>query len=204
MKRNKPADGIGGFDVAEYYQRAIAIALHMGCRDRAEEFANEAAFHLYLNAHKFRGNSKFSTWAHRVIWNCIGMQLRVLKRQEEREVSLEACCPSVSEEESTKPYSQSTLLKSEYPQPDELLSYKQKLQLVDGLLKDWKTCGISKPKFLKLVASEAPLKESQKELGVSRGVMSGHKNRMRTFLKKAIKETGGFSEDENIPYAENS
>lgn len=54
----------------------------------AEDAAQEVFLQLYRKAHTFRGESKFSTWLHRLTTNCVLMEMRK-KRRRWHEVSPE-------------------------------------------------------------------------------------------------------------------
>jgi RNA polymerase sigma-70 factor (ECF subfamily) len=54
----------------------------------AEDAAQEVFLQLYRKVHTFRGESRFSTWLHRLTVNCVLMELR-RKRRRGREISPE-------------------------------------------------------------------------------------------------------------------
>ncbi|MGW3985340.1 RNA polymerase sigma factor [Streptomyces mirabilis] len=51
------------------------------CREDAEEAAQEALLQVSLNITSFQGRSRFTTWLHPVVVNCVRQKYRELKRR---------------------------------------------------------------------------------------------------------------------------
>ncbi len=63
----------------------------LGSRSLAEEAAQEVLVKVYKNLHRFRGESRFSTWLYRVTLNhCRNVQAYRARRHEKRHDSLDA------------------------------------------------------------------------------------------------------------------
>ncbi|MBI3942035.1 MAG: RNA polymerase sigma factor [Chloroflexi bacterium] len=60
-------------------------------RDLAEDFAQEALIVIQQKLHTFRGDSKFTTWAYRIVLNLAASELR---RRRWRNVSLDTLTPA--------------------------------------------------------------------------------------------------------------
>ena len=66
--------------VEEYKEIVFSIAMKvLKNRDDAEEMAQEAFIKAYNSIHKFRGNSKFSTWLYSITYNHCISQVRKKK-----------------------------------------------------------------------------------------------------------------------------
>jgi RNA polymerase sigma-70 factor (ECF subfamily) len=65
-----------------YRVRIFSQCLYM-MRNRgdAEDAAQEVYLQLYKKVHTFRGESKFSTWLHRLTTNCVLMEMRKKRRR---------------------------------------------------------------------------------------------------------------------------
>jgi RNA polymerase sigma-70 factor, ECF subfamily len=56
--------------IAEYKHMAYTIAFRMtGSREDSEEIVQDSFFRAYKSLHKFRKDSKFSTWFYRIVVN---------------------------------------------------------------------------------------------------------------------------------------
>jgi len=63
----------------------------LGSRSLAEEAAQEVLVKIFKNLHRFRGDSKFTTWLYRVTLNhCRNVQAYRARRHEKRHDSLDA------------------------------------------------------------------------------------------------------------------
>ncbi|MGH7885263.1 MAG: RNA polymerase sigma factor [Thermodesulfobacteriota bacterium] len=90
----------GAFDaiVRRYSEKVFHIALRITDNScDAEEVSQEVFLALYNKAKTFRGDSKFSTWLHRLITNASFSLLR--KRKKHNEVSLEDYLPKFQDDE---------------------------------------------------------------------------------------------------------
>lgn len=68
------------FLVNKYKKMVFAIALQlMGNREDAEEIAQDAFLKAYQALDKYKGDSKFSTWIYRIIYNTAMSRLRKKK-----------------------------------------------------------------------------------------------------------------------------
>src|SRR5579863_1624587 len=82
-----------------YRRRVYSLCLRMVKNDsEAEDLTQEAFLLLFRKIHTFRGESKFSTWLHRLTINLALMRLRKKRYQE---VSLEETLES--DEEDSRP-----------------------------------------------------------------------------------------------------
>jgi RNA polymerase sigma-70 factor (ECF subfamily) len=80
-----------------YSGRVFAICLRMVKNDNeAEDLTQEAFLMLFRKIHTFRGESRFSTWLHRLTFNIVLMRLR---KKRHPEVSLDAAS-EIGEEDS--------------------------------------------------------------------------------------------------------
>jgi len=83
----------------QYCKRVYSICFRMVKNDsEAEDLTQEAFLLLFLKIHTFRGESKLSTWLHRLTINVVLMKLR---KKRSLEVSLDATLNS--EEEDSRP-----------------------------------------------------------------------------------------------------
>jgi RNA polymerase sigma-70 factor, ECF subfamily len=69
-------------------RRVYGLCLHLaGDPTEAEDLTQEAFLQLFRKLHTFRGESRFSTWLHRLTFNVVLMRLR---KKRHPEVSLDA------------------------------------------------------------------------------------------------------------------
>jgi RNA polymerase sigma-70 factor (ECF subfamily) len=72
--------------VESYQERAILLALRMlGTREEAEEIVQDAFVSAYRSLSGFRGDSRFSTWLYRIVYNLCLTTLRRRRRRWHRE-----------------------------------------------------------------------------------------------------------------------
>ncbi len=70
--------------VDRYKDRALTLAVRLvGNRDEAEELVQDAFVNAYRNLEQFRGDAKFGTWLHRIVYNLC--MTRVSRRREKME-----------------------------------------------------------------------------------------------------------------------
>ncbi len=90
MARGAAEGGAGAFEdlYRKYFRRVYTVCLRMtrNAHD-AEDLTQEVFVHLFKKLGSFRGDSKLTTWLHRVTVNQVLMSLRRRKRRPE--VSLE-------------------------------------------------------------------------------------------------------------------
>lgn len=73
--------------VDRHKDRAMTLALRLvGTREEAEEVVQDSFVKAYDNLHKFRGDSRFSTWFYRILYNAC---MTRVQRRKDREVSIE-------------------------------------------------------------------------------------------------------------------
>jgi RNA polymerase sigma-70 factor, ECF subfamily len=87
---------------ASHKKRVYSLCLRMvGNKEEAEDLTQEAFLQLYRKIESFRGDSKFSTWLHRLTVNVVLMQLR---KNALIEVSLEEVLEPTEEEGAKKDF----------------------------------------------------------------------------------------------------
>ena len=70
--------------VDRYKDRALTLAIRLvGNRDEAEELVQDAFVNAYRNLEQFRGDARFGTWFHRILYNLC--MTKVSRRREKPE-----------------------------------------------------------------------------------------------------------------------
>lgn len=70
--------------VDRHRDRAMTLAVRLiGAREEAEEAVQDSFVKAYDNLHKFRGDSRFSTWFYRILYNLCMTRLMRRKGHEE-------------------------------------------------------------------------------------------------------------------------
>jgi RNA polymerase sigma-70 factor, ECF subfamily len=113
----------GAFEalVVRHQNRVFGFCVRLlGSKSLAEEAAQEVLVKVFKNLHRFRGDSKFTTWLYRVTLNhCRNVQAYRARRHEKRHDSLDATSEddegSVRKRElaDTRPGAEDELLKNE-------------------------------------------------------------------------------------------
>ena len=169
--------------VERYQQRAYGIAWSI-LRDteEARDLSQEAFIRLYENAHRFRGQAKFSTWFYRILVN-----LCLDHRRRNRWWRRAVVAPSSVHEDSGAPVD--ALVESQ-PAPahdplddlDREQVMKQFWVAVDGLSPQQRA-------VLRLVVEDLPTSEIASVLGCSEATVRVHLHRALGTLRKTLRRS---------------
>jgi RNA polymerase sigma-70 factor (ECF subfamily) len=82
-KASEVGPGTDFLTIYRTYQRRIYSQCFCMLRNHgdAEDATQEVFLQVFRKVHTFRGDSRFSTWLHRVTTNCVLMEMRKIRRQ---------------------------------------------------------------------------------------------------------------------------
>lgn len=146
-----------------------------------EDFVQEALIKILDNLDSFRGESQFTTWAHKI---AVRVALTELRRRRWRDVSLEELVPDDFSGDFTP-----SILADPSPDPEGHASRASMLEIIERLIQKELT-GRQRQAMLAVMIAGMPLEEVARRMGTNRNALYKLLHDARRQLQRRLSEQG--------------
>jgi RNA polymerase sigma-70 factor (ECF subfamily) len=183
-----------GREVALADLRALLVrGLHYAMADRPgvteadlEDFAQDALLKILAGLDTFRGEARFTTWAHKI---AVHVAFTELRRRRWKDVSLEDLVAQYGEGDVTP-----AVLADEAPSPEQRVTQQTLMEMVQRLINEELT-ERQRQAMVAAVIGGMPLEEVARRMGTNRNALYKLLHDARQRLKKRMLATGLSPQD---------